>query len=78
MRDILETMIKYSDDKHGQSEALIEFLYALAFGKLTMKKQHIKEIIVWLNNLDYDIVKLFKNYIQDITLEEVYFEKRES
>lgn len=77
MKDILETMVKYSDDNHDQSEALVEFLYALAFGKMTLKKAHFKEVIEWLNDLDYDIIQLFKKYMEEKTLVDLYFEKQE-
>lgn len=42
MMGILETMIKYHTQDQG--EALLEFLYALACQKLTLKKDHLKII----------------------------------
>jgi hypothetical protein len=78
MFSILETMIKYSTNH--QAEALTEFLYAIAFGKLTLKRGHFDKLLLLLDgNLVGDtLLSLLREYIKIKTVEEVYFDKKKT
>ena len=63
MKNILETLIKYHEEEQG--EALLEFLYAIAIRKLSLKEEHLKEVLEFLRvNCSNDIIKCFSLFIQ--------------
>lgn len=63
MKNILETLIKYHEEEQG--EALLEFLYAIAIGKLSLKEEHLKEVLEFLKiSCSNDIIKCFSLFIQ--------------
>lgn len=63
MKNILETLIKYHEEEQG--EALLEFLYAIAIRKLSLKVEHLREIVKLLEiNCINDIYKCFSLFIQ--------------
>jgi len=69
MTNTLETIIKYCVDDQG--EALLEFLYAIASKKLTLKKIHLKKIVDLLNErTEKDLIKWFTKYIDKKVLNE--------
>jgi len=78
MTNTLETIIKYSVDEQG--EALLEFLYAIASKKMTLKKNHLQKIVDLLNErTEFDLIKCFTKYIdleilnkERITLEKLF------
>lgn len=78
MTNTLETIIKYCVDEQG--EALLEFLYAIADKKMTLKKLHLKKIIDLLNKrTETDLIKWFAKYIdkkvlnaEEITLKKLF------
>lgn len=75
MYSILETMVKYRTNQ--QAEALTEFLYALAFKKLTLKREHLEAIINTLNVEPSDsLIFLFAKYIEVKTIPDLYHEKK--
>lgn len=78
MFSILETMIKYHTNH--QAEALTEFLYAIAFGKLTLRRNHFDMLVSLLeHNLKGDtLLSLLREYIKIKTVEEVYFDKKKT
>ena len=43
MYNTFETLIKYHKEEQG--EALVEFLYALATKKMTLKKIHLQKVV---------------------------------
>jgi hypothetical protein len=76
MANTLETLIKYCEDEQG--EALLEFLYAIAIKKLTLKKIHLQKIVDLLNlRTEVDLIKCFTAYIDKKVLneEEITLEK---
>ncbi|MFV8373039.1 hypothetical protein [Flavobacterium sp. LB2P74] len=63
MKNILETLIKYHKDE--QSEALLEFLYAISISKLSFKESHLIELIKLIESDCKDkIIKCFALYIR--------------
>lgn len=63
MKSILEKIIEHSDTPQG--EALYEFLYAIANERLTLKKDHLTQIIDKIENLaTNDIVKTLSLWIK--------------
>lgn len=71
MKGILETLIKYYNDEQG--EALLEFLYAISIGKLSLKKEHLFEIKeILLKRIDIEIIKCFLLYWEKILIPELY------
>jgi hypothetical protein len=82
MTNTLETLIKYCEDEQG--EALLEFLYAIAIKKLTIKKLHLQKIVDLLNlRTEVDLIKCFTAFIarkvlneEDITLEKLMKNER--
>lgn len=70
MKGILQTLIKYHKDEQG--EALLEFLYAIAIKKLSLKKEHFLEIIKSLKlNTNIEIVNCFILYYEKILSDEI-------
>ncbi|MBF4466259.1 hypothetical protein [Flavobacterium sp. LC2016-12] len=64
MKNLLETIIKYYDEDQG--EAILEFLYAIAIGKLSLKEDHLSEIIQLLKSkTNYQILECFVLYIEN-------------
>lgn len=63
MKEILITIFKYRDQPQG--EALLEFLYALSIGKLTLKKDDLKEILEQLDNETNEIIVFYKSVIEN-------------
>jgi len=78
MTNTLETIIKYCEDEQG--EALIEFLYAIANKKMTLKKAHLREIVKLLSTrTEMDLIMWFTKYIdqeilneEEITLQKLF------
>ncbi|WP_067150171.1 hypothetical protein [Pseudotamlana agarivorans] len=71
MKGVLETIIKYYDDDQG--EALLEFLYAMAIGKLSLKKEHLLDIIRLLKReIQVEIVECFVMYLEKKLLPKFY------
>lgn len=69
MANTLETIIKYCIDDQG--EALLEFLYAIANKKMTLKKIHLQKIVDLLNKrAETDLIKWFTKYIDKKVLNE--------
>lgn len=63
MKNILETLIRYHEEEQG--EALLEFLYAIAIRKLSLKEEHLSEVLEFLQvNCTNDIIKCFSLFIQ--------------
>lgn len=63
MKEILITIFKYRDQPQG--EALLEFLYAIAIGKLTLKKEDLKEILEQLKEETNEIIVFYKSVIEN-------------
>lgn len=63
MRDILITIFKYRTQAQG--EALLEFLYAIAIGKMTLKREDLKEILAELNNETNKVILFYKTLIEN-------------
>ena len=62
MFDILITMIKHYDTQQG--EALLEFIYAIAIQKLSLRTEHLSEICTQISkNINNQVFELFINYI---------------
>ncbi len=62
MTGIIETLIKYHNEEQG--EALIEFLYAIATKKLTLRKSDLEKIVLLIDQkCKYEIFMCFKEYI---------------
>ena len=59
---LLKTFLKSVDEYQG--EAILEFLYALAIGKLRLSKEHYNEFIIELNNHPNPKFQIFKNSIE--------------
>jgi hypothetical protein len=70
MKGILETIIRHN--KSEQGEALLEFLYAIATEKLSLKPAHLRDLceLVDQAGIKNVVVQLFKTYILEVTLEE--------
>lgn len=69
MRGILETIIRYHEDDQG--EALLEFLYALAIKKLSLRKDHLSSILQLLRDTcDEEFFHCFADFIQEKVLED--------
>ncbi|AEW85372.1 putative phage-like protein [Flavobacterium columnare ATCC 49512] len=63
MKNILETLIKYHEEEQG--EALLEFLYAIAIRKLSLKEEHLVEVLQFLeSHCSNDIIRCFTLFIQ--------------
>ena len=63
MKNILETLIKYNENE--QSEALLEFLYAIAISKMSLKDSHLNEIVnYFFENCKNKIIVAFASYIK--------------
>jgi hypothetical protein len=62
MKEILITIFKYRTEVQG--EALLEFLYAIAIGKLTLKKDDLKAVLAELNNESNEIIIFYKTLIE--------------
>lgn len=63
MKNILETLIKYNENE--QSEALLEFLYAIAISKMSLKDSHLNEIVNYIfENCKNKIIVAFASYIK--------------
>lgn len=63
MKEILITIFKYRTEEQG--EALLEFLYGLAIGKLTLKKEDLKEVLKELKGETNEIILFYKSVIED-------------
>tara|TARA_R110002033_G_scaffold59560_5_gene109489 strand:+ start:3157 stop:5415 length:2259 start_codon:yes stop_codon:yes gene_type:complete len=61
---LLKTFLKSVDEYQG--EAILEFLYALAIGKLRLAKEHYNELIIELNNHPNPKFQIFKNSIEKV------------
>ncbi|PVW12001.1 hypothetical protein [Marixanthomonas spongiae] len=71
MKNILETLIKYHQEEQG--EALLEFLYAIAIGKLSLKKEHLLEVLKLLKkNTESKIINSFTLYIEKVLMTKLY------
>jgi len=69
MKNILETIIKYQDNEQG--EAILEFLYSLAIGKMSLREEHLVDVLNNLqNNQENEILKCFTLYIEKFIIEE--------
>ena len=67
---ILETIIRYYEEEQG--EALLEFLYAIAIKKLSLKKDHLSRVLELLNEkCKGEIFVGFSKFIE----ENIYKEK---
>jgi hypothetical protein len=67
MYNILETMIKYHADSQG--EALIEFLYALAIKKMSLKETHLIDVIKLVRtNCKKELFLCFADYIEEVLI----------
>ncbi|MEZ0487010.1 hypothetical protein [Fibrella aquatica] len=62
MKSILEKIIDEHDSPQG--EGLIEFLFALATNKLTLRRDHLLELLSKLDLLENIYVKIFTLYIR--------------
>lgn len=68
MKNLLETIIKYHDGDQG--EAILEFLYAIAIGKLSFKEDHLNEILELLKSKKkYQILECFVLFIEKEIIE---------
>lgn len=61
---LLKTLIKHINEYQG--EAIFEFLYALANGKLRLYKEHYLTIFEELDKINDDRIIIFKNSIQEV------------
>ncbi|MET4080285.1 hypothetical protein ABIB40_000225 [Pedobacter sp. UYP30] len=66
MLTILEKII--TDHKSPQGEGLLEFLYAIAIQKLTLKKDHMRKISMMLGDIEHALVKIFKFQIDEFII----------
>jgi hypothetical protein len=62
MKDILVTVCKYRNEDQG--EALLEFLYGLAIGKVTLNKNDLKEVLAELKDETNEIIVFYKSVIE--------------
>ena len=63
MKSILAKIIEQHQTSQG--EGLIEFLYAISIGKLTLKKEHFLELSIKLNSItDNELVNAFHYHIK--------------
>lgn len=68
MKSILEKIIEH--DSAAQGEALIEFLYAIANERLTLKKEHLSQLSEQIDGIpSNEIVKAFNIWIKKNILE---------
>ena len=68
MKAILEKIIDHH--KTPQGEGLIEFLYAIAIEKLTLKKEHLAQLSAKIDKIDSnDLIKAFNTQIKKNILE---------
>lgn len=63
MKEILITIFKYR--KEPQGEALLEFLYAIAIGKLTLRRGDLREILEELEEETNIIIIFYKAVIEN-------------
>lgn len=71
MKNILETLIKYHKEEQG--EALLEFLYAIAIGKLSLKKEHLLDVLVLIKKeSQIEILNCFSLYIEIVLMKDFY------
>jgi len=61
---LLQTMIKHRDEYQG--EAIIEFIFALATGRLKLHKSHYSILIDALKEIDNELINLYIDLIKDI------------
>lgn len=61
---LLKTFLKSVDEYQG--EAILEFLYALAIGKLRLSKEHYNDLIIELKNHSNQEFQIFKSSIEQI------------
>lgn len=61
---LLKTFLKSLDEYQG--EAILEFLYALAIGKLRLAKEHYDELLIELKNQSNPKFHIFKSSIEQI------------
>lgn len=62
MKNILDAMIDYPESDQG--EALLEFLYSIASGKMSLKEDHVRHIASKVkNNLSNEVFQLYSEYI---------------
>ncbi len=70
MKNILETLISHY--KQQQGEALLEFLYAIAIQKLTLKDEHLKEVLDLLEEkCDNVIINSFRLFSKQTLLKKI-------
>lgn len=68
MYSILETIVKYRNNDQG--EALLEFMYALAIRKLTLKEIHLEKLLDIIDsNCDVLLVRAFSEYIRKVIID---------
>jgi hypothetical protein len=68
MKGILEKIIDHH--KTPQGEGLIEFLYAISVEKLTLKKEHLAQLLHKIDKIDSnDLIKAFSTHIKENILE---------
>jgi hypothetical protein len=71
MYSILETMVKYKSNP--QAEALTEFMYSLAFKKMTLKKIHLESLATLLYDpFEDSLICLLAKYITEETIPDLY------
>ncbi len=71
-----ETLIKYHEQEQG--EALLEFLYALAINKLSLKVTHLSEIIKLINTrCKAEILLTFGAYVEYLLITEPANKRKE-
>ncbi|MFP5079201.1 hypothetical protein [Pedobacter sp. JCM 36344] len=76
MYGTFQTLIKYHTQEQG--EGLVEFLYALATTKLSLKKIHLQGVIALLKeNCNEEFIRCFTDYIEYKLLIEPEEKKRE-
>lgn len=69
MYNTFETLIKYHKEEQG--EALVEFLYALATKKMTLKKIHLQKVVELVDKeCKQDLFLCFSKYITKKLVEE--------
>lgn len=64
MYTLLKTILKHKNEYQG--EAILEFLFALAIGKLKLQKSHYSLLIEDLKEIEDEKIKLFIEPIQDV------------
>lgn len=68
MKSILDKVIE--DYRAPQGEGLVEFLYALASKKMTLKKDHLEQLLKKVLVIEDELVQIFGIYISEIILKE--------